>query len=63
MAASSLQKPKRELAPITGVSVGAPVRVSSLARLLLQLHHQPALRLVADDKPSLPVPSELEGPE
>lgn len=60
---STLPKPKRELQPIVVEAVGRPACVSSLARMLLQLHHQPALRLVTtDDKSSGPVPPELQGP-
>ena len=57
---ATLPKP---IPPITGVSHGEPVELSCLARLLLQLHNQPALRLVTDEQSSNPVPAELEGSE
>lgn len=51
--------------PITVESVGEPLAISCLARLLLQLHHQPPLRLVherADEQPSDHLPAIVEGP-
>jgi hypothetical protein len=59
---SALPASPRTLQPLTVESVGQPVALSSLARLLLQLHQPPALRLV-HDQPRDPVPAELEGPQ
>lgn len=41
-------KPKRELAPITGVVVGELTEVDALARFILPYLRRPALRLVVD---------------
>lgn len=41
--------PRRKPAPLLAESIGEPVRVVPLAALLLQLHQQRALRLVAAD--------------
>lgn len=42
--------PRREPQPIVVETVGEPVRLSSLARLLLPYLQRPALRLVAEDR-------------
>lgn len=44
-------------------SVGQPTAVSCLARLLLQLHQSPPLRLVAHEQPRNPVPALEQGSE
>lgn len=54
-------KPRRQAEPLAVQTVGRPVALSSLARLLLAMHQQPALRLV-HDQPRDPVPQVIEGP-
>lgn len=59
---AATQTPAR--AAITVESVGRPVAVSGLARLLLRMHTRPALHLVpTDEQPSRPVPAQQQGPE
>jgi hypothetical protein len=60
--AKAIQTPARP--PQLAVeSVGQPVAVSSLARLLLRLHTQPNLHLVPHEQPRCPVPAQLQGPQ
>jgi hypothetical protein len=50
----------RSQAPtLTVQSVGRPAALSSLARMLLAMHQQPALRLV-HEQPRDPLPPQLE---
>lgn len=43
-------------------SIGRPVAISGLARLLLKIHTRPVLQLVPiDDKPRRPVPALEQG--
>ena len=53
----------RRAQPLLVESVGRPVAVSSLARLLLRLHTQPALHLVPHEQPRDLLPAIQQGPQ
>jgi len=59
-AAAPSRRTDKAPAPLVATSVGEPQRLSSLARLLLQIHQRPPLKLVHDQQ-SHPVPAQLEG--
>lgn len=51
------------LAELEVESIGRPVAVSSLARLLLRLNNHPRLHLLNDEQPRNPLPPFEQGPE
>ncbi len=60
------QAPADNRQPLPIQTIGQPVAISALARLLLKMHQQrPALRLVPTeptaDEPRRPLPAKLEG--
>jgi hypothetical protein len=59
---SQRASPANRKPPLRVETVGQPVALSSLARLLWDLHTRPALHLVANEQPRDPVPAVEQRP-
>lgn len=54
---------RRQPSPIAVQTVGKPMALSLLARLLLDRKQRPRLEVVTDEQQSRSVPAQLEGPQ
>ncbi len=62
MTAPHLERAPR-LTELEVESIGRPLALSSLARLLLRMNHHPRLHLLTDEQPRDPLPAFEQRPE